>query len=194
SAGSGPAAAGKGSFVSGPGGAGGLGIMYTLVDPGGNKVTNLKLTRRAVCRMFTEPRMLWNDPEIQGANPGLGLPAEPITPVVRSDRSGTSYIMAQYCIIVAPDVWAKFRAYPAQQQISTDDPEFNAGRPTDQWPLLRNMAGGYAADGVAGVTASTTYAATYNEAGFATVNGFPNASLENGVAGTFVQPEEARVN
>src|SRR5262249_50900956 len=92
----------KNNFVYVPVSAGGLGIMYNLIDTAGNKVTNLRLTRRAVCRMFTEPSMSWNDPEIQNANPDISLPAEQITPVVRQDRSGTSYIMAQYCIIVAP--------------------------------------------------------------------------------------------
>ena len=68
--------------------AGGLGFMYNLIDTSGNQVTNLNLTRNAVCRMFTEVDMLWNDPEIQAANPSLALPAEYVRPIVRADGSG----------------------------------------------------------------------------------------------------------
>ena len=194
----------KGNFVYVPVSAGGLGFMYNLVDQTGQQVTNLNLTRRAVCRIFTgggdanESGMLWNAPEIQNANPTVNLPAEPIVPVVRADGSGTSYVFAEFCISVAPDIWATFvQVAPTKNGDVQFDTEFTAGRPTSSWPVFGNMRAGQSADGVAAIVAEPStgaFSITYNEAGFAKVRGFPNASVEDGVPNNFVQPEEANVN
>lgn len=48
----------------------------------------------------------WNDPEIQARNPGVELPDLAITPVHRSDPSGSTYIWTDYLSKVNPD-WAK---------------------------------------------------------------------------------------
>jgi phosphate transport system substrate-binding protein len=44
----------------------------------------------------------WNDPEIVKANPGVSLPAAQITPVHRSDGSGTTFNFTHYLAQVSP--------------------------------------------------------------------------------------------
>ena len=180
-------------FVYVPVSAGGLGIMYNLIDTSGNQVTNLNLTRRVVCRMFTENEMFWNDPEIQAVNPGLALPTKPIGSVARADGSGTSFVLSQFCIDTASDVWNAFRAIVSSSEGSV---EFNNGQPTSNWPQIgKNRVFAQGADGVAAAVADSSglYSVTYNEAGFAKVRGFPNASVEN-AAQRFTQPTEDAVS
>ena len=64
----------RASFAYVPVSAGGLGIMYHLLDLNGNRVNDLNLRRRTVCRLFTEPGLRWNDPEIVASNPDLRTP------------------------------------------------------------------------------------------------------------------------
>ena len=182
-------------FVYVPVSAGGLGFMYNLIDQQGNRVTNLNLTRAAVCRIFTEPNMTWNDPEIQNVNPTVALPNQVIHPIVRSDGSGTSYVLSEFCLTVAPSTWATF--INSRKAVDPGlDPEFIAGNPTSNWPQGWGVTtSALAADGVAAAVADSSglYGITYNEAGFAKVRGFPNASVENG-AGQFTQPTEDAVS
>lgn len=180
-------------FAYVPVSAGGLGIMYNLVDRGGQQVRNLNLTRRAVCRMFTEPNMRWDDPEIASSNSGLQLPSELVRPIVRSDGSGTSYVLSEFCLTVAPDLWAAF--IDRQKSDPSLDPAFLANRATSNWPLNWGVVGSaLAADGVAAAVAdpSGRYSVTYNESGFAKLRNFPNASMQN-AAGQFTQPTEEAV-
>jgi phosphate transport system substrate-binding protein len=182
-------------FTYVPVSAGGLGFMYNLIDTSGNRVTNLNLTRNAVCRMFTEVDMLWNDPEIQAANPSIALPAEYVRPIVRADGSGTSYVFSEFCISVAPPVWQAFVAARSAVDPGLDD-SFKAGGPTSNWPQSwGRSSAALAADGVAAAVADSNglYAVTYNEAGFAKVRGFPNASVQNST-GAFTQPTEEAVS
>ena len=44
----------------------------------------------------------WNDPAITAINPGLKLRPMPITPVYRSDSSGTTAIFTKYMTKTAP--------------------------------------------------------------------------------------------
>ena len=47
----------------------------------------------------------WNDPALTALNPGITLPAAPITVVHRSDGSGTTYIFSNYLSGIDP-AWA----------------------------------------------------------------------------------------
>ncbi len=182
------------AFAYVPVSAGGLGLMYNLKDDTGAKVNNLNLTRRAACRMFTEPGMFWDDADLVAANPGLRLPHQQVRPIVRSDGSGTSYVFSEFCLTVAPDVWSAF--VQLKRNDTSLDPAFFANQPVSNWPTGWGVVGSaLAADGVAAAVADSTglYAVTYNEAGFAKVLGFPNASVQN-AAGAFTQPTEAAVS
>ena len=181
-------------YVYVPVSAGGLGFMYNLIDKNGQQVRNLNLTREAVCQIFTKPGMKWSDPEIAAPNPGLALPDELVRPIVRSDGSGTSFVLSEFCIAVAKNTWDSFRT--RQQADPSLDPTFVAGGPTSNWPVNWGVVGSaLAADGVAAAVADSSgrYAITYNEAGFAKLRNFPNASVQN-AAGAFVQPTEDAVS
>ena len=53
-------------------------------------VDELKLPRDVYPQIFTGEIAKWNDPKIADANPGVDLPDEKITVIVRSDSSGTT--------------------------------------------------------------------------------------------------------
>lgn len=178
------------NFVYVPVSAGGLGFMYNLTDQSGQRVTNLNLPRRTVCRIFTVPNMYWDDAEIVGANPTLRLPHELVRPIVRSDGSGTSYVLSEYCIAIANDVWQPFITAHANEDVETS---FKNGGPTSRWPIGWGVTGSaLGSDGVSAEVAGSNgkFTITYAEPGAALTKGFPNASVENGVPGTFTQPTE----
>ncbi len=63
----------------------------------------LKFTGPVLADIFLGKTTKWNDPAIQGLNPGLKLPATEITVAHRSDGSGTSYIFVDYLAKVSPE-------------------------------------------------------------------------------------------
>ena len=188
--------------------AGGVGFMYNLRDTSGKRIgfttanggngKQLKLTSRTVCRLFSEPNMQWNDPELSADNADIALPAKRVQPVFRADGSGTGFVVQEFCIATAPDVWAKFVDYvrktPVLAQGFAGDP-FLDGKPSSKWPVYAGQAA-FAGDGVANVVATDTSGdngITYVEAGFAEVRGFPNAFMKN-AAGIYHYPDSANVN
>src|SRR5262249_26552267 len=58
--------------------------------------THLKLDGPTLAKIFLGQIDKWNDPAITKQNPGANLPATKITPVFRSDGSGTSYAFTDY--------------------------------------------------------------------------------------------------
>ena len=99
-----------------------IAIVYNL--PG---VEELKLDPETLAKIFAQEITSWNDPAIAKDNPGVELPSTRITPVNRSDESGTTQNFTEYLAAVAPSVW-KF-------EVSGD------------WPVK----GGEAASGTSGV-------------------------------------------
>jgi phosphate transport system substrate-binding protein len=55
--------------------------------------------------MFTGTITNWNDPAIAALNEGVTLPDLAVTPVHRSDDSGTTENFTDYLFATAPDVW-----------------------------------------------------------------------------------------
>jgi phosphate transport system substrate-binding protein len=178
--------------------AGGLSFMYNLPPIGGRPV-QLKLTRQAACKIFTGAITQWNDPEIVRYNPQLAAYGAPITPVIRADGAGESYVFSEFCIAVAPGVW---NAFVAQQKASGNagnlSIEFASGVPTSVWPQQAwgtNPVPIATADGTASYVADPTSgpnSITYVAAGYAKVRGFPVASVQN-AADVFTQPDESNV-
>jgi phosphate transport system substrate-binding protein len=80
--------------------AGSIVLAYNL--PGGP--TELKLSRDAYVGIFLGKITTWNDPKIASANPGVRLPALKITPVRRSDGSGTTFVFTQHLSAIS-DAW-----------------------------------------------------------------------------------------
>lgn len=99
-----------------------IAIIYNL--PG---VEDLRLTPDTLARILKGDIENWNDPVIARENPDAELPDTRITPVHRSDESGTTENLAEYLAAVAPDAWSF--------EVSGD------------WPVR----GGEAADGTSGV-------------------------------------------
>ncbi len=63
----------------------------------------LKFTPEALAGIYLGKITKWNDPAIQGPNPGVKLPDSNIVVVHRSDGSGTTYTWADYLSKVSPE-------------------------------------------------------------------------------------------
>ncbi|MBT1003297.1 phosphate ABC transporter substrate-binding protein PstS [Paenarthrobacter sp. DKR-5] len=68
-------------------------------------VKELNLAPDTIAKMFRGQITTWNDPAIAADNPGVTLPATKITPVHRSDDSGTTQNFTDYLAKAAPSVW-----------------------------------------------------------------------------------------
>jgi phosphate transport system substrate-binding protein len=95
-------------------------------------VDSLNLSPDVIAKIFTGAITKWNDPAIAQLNQGETLPDTTITPVHRSDDSGTTQNFTEYLSAAAPDVWK----YP----------------PDDTWPIK----GGESAEGTSGVVDAVT--------------------------------------
>jgi phosphate transport system substrate-binding protein len=102
-----------------------IAVVYNL--PG---VDELDLAPDTIASIFAGKITTWNDPAIAADNPDAKLPSTKITPVHRSDDSGTTKNFTDYLSKAAGDVW-------------TDDPD-------GVWPL----SGGEAGNGTSGVISS----------------------------------------
>jgi len=109
----------------------------------------------------------WDDAAIKRLNPGLGLPGTKITPVYRSDGSGTTYNFTEYLSSVSAEFKSK------------------VGNNTSvSWPTGIGARG---SSGVAGVVKSTAGALTYVDVAYSLANKFQFALVKNR-AGTFATP------
>ena len=104
-----------------------IAVVFNL--PG---VDSLNLTADDIAKIFNGDITTWNDPAIAGDNGGADLPDTAITPVHRSDDSGTTQNFTEYLSAAAPDTWT----YP----------------PDDVWPIK----GGESAEGTSGVIDAVT--------------------------------------
>jgi phosphate transport system substrate-binding protein len=107
---------------------------------------------------------MWNDPAIVADNPGVTLPSDAITPVVRADGSGTTANFTTYLSQTQPTLWT----YP----VST------------AWPV----AGESAQQGGSGIVA--TVAAGKDTIGYAdqsSVATATQASIQLGTSKTYVK-------
>lgn len=68
-------------------------------------VTELNLDSAALAKIFIGTITRWNDPQIVALNAGVSLPDATITPVHRSDDSGTTRNFTDYLAVTAPEVW-----------------------------------------------------------------------------------------
>jgi phosphate transport system substrate-binding protein len=99
-----------------------IAIVYNLPE-----VESLQLDPDTLAKIFKQEITSWDDPAIAKDNPGVELPSTRITPVNRSDESGTTENFVDYLSKVAPSVWT--------YEVSGD------------WPVK----GGEAAQGTSGV-------------------------------------------
>lgn len=143
--------------------AGEIVVIYNL--PG---VGELKLPRDVYPEIFLGNITKWNDERIASANPGVELPDTPITVVVRSDSSGTTFNFTNHLAAISEP----FKTGPG------------AGTSV-AWPASSNIIKAPKNDGVTATVMQTPGAIGYTEYGFAKLTGTPMAILQN-KAGTFV--------
>ena len=136
-------------------------------------VTELRLTPGLVSAIFRGEVTQWNDERIREVNPGQPLPAKGITPVFRSDGSGTTAVFSEYMSAVDP-AWNE---------------AIGAGKSL-------NFPAGIAAKGnpgVAGIIAETAGAIGYIGSEYALALNIPSALLQNS-AGHFMRAEAKSIS
>lgn len=133
---------------------------------------HLKLSGALLADIFLGKVTSWDDPAIAKLNPGVTLPAVKITPVHRSDSSGTTYNVTDYLAKASP-AW--------KDQIGTGTEV--------SWPT---GVGGKGSTGMAGVVSRTNGAIGYVDAAYAIENELAYASIQNR-AGAFVLPTAVAV-
>ncbi|MFD4468790.1 phosphate ABC transporter substrate-binding protein PstS [Rhodococcus sp. NPDC058505] len=77
-------------------------IAYNL-----DGVTDLTLSGEVLAKIFSGAITNWNDPAIAALNADAALPDQKITPIVRSDSSGTTDNFQQYLTAASNGVWTK---------------------------------------------------------------------------------------
>ncbi len=77
-----------------------IAVIYNLPD-----VTDLQLSPATIAQIFNQKITNWNDPAIAADNPDATLPDTMITPVNRSDDSGTTGNFTDYLSQTAPQDW-----------------------------------------------------------------------------------------
>ena len=70
-------------------------------------VDKLVLNGDLLAKIFTGAVTTWNDPAIAALNSGASLPDTKITPIYRSDSSGTTDNFQKYLGVAAPQTWTK---------------------------------------------------------------------------------------
>ena len=132
----------------------------------------LKLTPETLSGIFLGYIRNWNDARLAGLNPGVKLPATPITVAYRTDGSGTTAVFTEYLAKISLDWKSKVG--------SGKSVKFPAG------------LGAKGNEGVTGLVKGTPGAIGYLELAYARQNNLAVASLRNR-AGKFVAPSPAGV-
>ena len=143
-------------------------LAYNLPE-----VKGLKLTGEVISGIYLGTITRWNDEAIRALNPDLTLPDKSVTPVYRSDGSGTTFVFSDYMTKVSTE-WAE---------------KMGTGKSL-KWPAGIAAKGN---PGVAGIIQQTEGAVGYigSEYGFAL--SIPVAQLRNS-AGNFVEPNTESIS
>ncbi len=160
--------ASSGPVIQVPDTLGGVTISYNL--PGVTK--RLRFDAATLAGIFDGSIKTWNASQITALNPGVTLPSNAITPEVRADSSGTTYIFSNYLMSAAPTVWT-----------------LGASK-TINWPAVAVATPKNS--GVAASIKSTPYSIGYVELAYALQNNFTYAAIKN-QAGVYVVPSPATV-
>lgn len=145
---------------------GAVAVTYNLPD----LPRPLSLTAELLGDLYLGRITRWDDPRLRAANPGLPLPARPVTVVHRSDGSGTTEVFTGYLS----------RNHPGWRE------QVGAGKAV-RWPVGVGAKGN---EGVTGQIRLTPGAVGYVELTYALQNRLPAARLRNR-AGEWVAPDAA---
>jgi len=134
--------------------------------------THLNLDGRTLAKIFLGQITNWNDATIKALNKGANLPDLKITPIFRSDGSGTTYNFTDYLSSVSAEFKSK------------------VGNSTSvQFPTGQGARG---SSGVAGLVSRTDGGITYVDVAFALKNHIKFAAVRN-AAGKFLFPSLRRI-
>jgi phosphate transport system substrate-binding protein len=149
-----------------------MGGVMPMVNIAGIK-TPLKFTPETLAGIYLGAITNWNDPRLAKDNEGVALPDLAITPVYRSDSSGTTSIWTDYLSKISTDWKSKVGSGSAVS--------FPAG------------IGASGNSGVSATVLNTNGAVGYVEVGYALAAGFPLPYVKN-ASGNFVKPETNNVS
>ena len=144
-----------------------MGGVVAVVNVPNVKTGEVKLTGELLAEIYQGKIRKWSDPKIAKLNEGVKLPDAAITPVYRSDASGTTNIFTTYLSDVSAD-WKK---------------ELGAATAVS-WPAGQ---GGKGNEGVTAVVKQVPNAIGYVEYAYAKQNNLPVALIQN-KAGKFPMP------
>jgi phosphate transport system substrate-binding protein len=144
-----------------------VGGIVPVVNIVGMHAGQLKLTGPILADIYMGKVKTWNDPELVKVNPGLTLPSAPITPVHRSDGSGTTFNFTHYLGQVSP-AWIRG---PGEGTTV----KWNAG------------VGGKGNEGVANYVKQIPNSIGYVEYAYVVQSNMSYALLQN-AAGSFMKP------
>jgi phosphate transport system substrate-binding protein len=162
-------ACGKDNIVQVPSCAGGVVPAYNV--PGVTQ--DLNFTGEVLANIYLGKVNNWSDPAIKSLNPGVALPNLAITPVWRTDGSGTTYVWTNYL---------------CTQSMDFSD---NIGSGTSvSWPVGQ---GGKGNQGVAAVLQVTKGAIGYVEENYADKNNIAYGAVRN-KAGKFIKASPESVS
>lgn len=130
-------------------------VMYNV--PGVPQ--HIKLTGKNVADIYLGKITNWNDAAIRKNNPGVSFPDLKITPIFRSDGSGTTYNFTDYLSSASPEFKSKV-GYATQVNFPTG-------------------VGGRGSSGVSGVLSRTDGGITYADIAYALANKFKFARIQN---------------
>lgn len=139
---------------------GGVVMAYTLEG-----IDSLCLTGQLISDIYLGKIKKWNDPLIKGENPDINLPDLEITPVYRSDGSGTTFNFSEYLSAISPE-WKSIMGMGKSLK----------------WPAGIAAKGN---PGVAGIVQQTEGAIGYIGSEYALTLRLPTAKLKNR-AGNYV--------
>jgi phosphate transport system substrate-binding protein len=128
---------------------------------------NLRITGPMIADIYLGKITRWNDPRIQGLNKKVSLPSTQITPIYRSDSSGTTYNFTDY-LASASAVWKTTIGIGTQVS-------FPVG------------VGGAKSSGVSGVLSKTDGGIAYVDVAYALKNHFHFFKVKN-AAGIYQLP------
>lgn len=134
---------------------GAVAMSYNLAGVSGH----LNLTPAIIAGIYLGTTTFWDDAAIKAANPGVTLPHQTITPVHRSDGSGTTGIFTHYLSAVSTTWASKVGAAT-----------------TVNWPV---GVGGKGNAGVAAAVKSTAGAIGYVELAYVLSNNLSYAAVQN---------------
>jgi phosphate transport system substrate-binding protein len=148
-----------------------LGAVVPTYNLAGNPA-DIKFSEEALAGIFLGNIKKWNDKALSSVNPGVKFPDAPITVIVRSESSGTTFVFTDFLSKVSPEWKSKVGADSAVK-----------------WPAGLQAKG---SEGVAGLIKQTPNSIGYVELTYALQNKMGYGSVKN-KSGKFVKADLASV-